>query len=89
MKKRLPPENPFMSKPSIWQGPARYNIKVRGRLDSHWSDWFEGMAVTSEGGVTTIAGAVVDQAALHALLTRIRDLGLPLISVNRIELEDR
>lgn len=59
---------------------------MRGVLDSRWSAWFEGLEVTSdESGQTRIAGPVADQAALHGLLAKIRDLGLPLISVRHIE----
>ena len=66
--------------------PAIYAIKVKGRLDDHWSEWFEGLAVAyDEGGNTVLAGLVPDQAALHGLLIRIRDLGLPLLVVERIE----
>ena len=62
--------------------PANYEIRVRGVLDNHWSDWFEGMAISSDvPGQTLIAGPVTDQAALHGLLAKIRDLGLPLLSV--------
>ena len=62
--------------------PAQYEIRVRGVLDSQWSTWFEGMAITSDvPGQTLIAGPVTDQAALHGLLAKIRDLGLPLLSV--------
>ena len=74
-----------MTRQQGWNGPASYQIKVKGRLDSQWSDWFEGMTITSDGGQTTISGQVADQAALHGLLMRIRDLGLQLISVNRIK----
>lgn len=66
-----------------WHGPANYEIKVRGRLGSQWSDWFDGMTITYLEGITTIAGEVLDQAALHGLLNRIRDLGLELESLNR------
>ena len=62
-----------------------YQIKVKGHLDSQWSEWFEGMTVTSKGGVTKLTGPVADQAALHRILNRIRNLGIPLISVNQIE----
>ncbi len=63
-------------------GAECYEIRVRGQLESHWSAWFEGMALTPyENGETLIAGLVPDQAALHGILARIRDLGLPLISV--------
>ena len=58
---------------------------MKERLGSQWSDWFDGMIISYREGVTTISGKVVDQAALHGLLIRIRDLGLKLISVNRIE----
>ena len=74
-----------MAKQKVWHGPVDYQIKVKGNLGSQWSDWFEGMTITSEEGVTTITGKVADQAALHGLLIRIRDLGLPLISVKRVE----
>jgi hypothetical protein len=78
-----------MSRPSGAGGPAdrpaHYEIRVRGVLDSGWSDWFEGLAVSSdESGQTLIAGPVADQAALHGLLAKVRDLGLPLLSVQRI-----
>ena len=74
-----------MKKQYLWHGPAHYQIKVKGRLGSQWCDWFEDMTITSEEGVTTITGKVADQAALHGLLIRVRDLGLPLISVKRVE----
>ena len=66
--------------------PAAYQIKVQGRLSENWSNWFDGLTVTAaeaEGGptLTTLTGQVVDQAALHGLLSRIRDLGLPLLLV--------
>jgi hypothetical protein len=57
-------------------------------LDRHWSAWFEGLELRSEpGGVTVLAGPVADQAALHGLLVKVRDLGLPLLSVRRIDPE--
>jgi len=67
-----------------------YQIKLQGRLDANWSDWFDGMTLTfenrdDESPVTTLTGAVVDQAALHGLLSRISDLNLTLISVTHIE----
>ena len=66
--------------------PAMYRIKVQGRLDEDWSDWFSGMSVTVEcqkdgPTITTLTGTVPDQAALHGLINRIRDLGLPLLEV--------
>ena len=65
--------------------PARYEIRIEGVLDSHWAAWFEGLQVTSNGGETVISGQLADQAALHGLLTRVRDLGLCLISVRRLD----
>ena len=62
-----------------------YTIKVEGCLDKKWADWFEGMAVRHEGQMTVLEGPIVDQAALHGLLARIRDLNLILISVQRTE----
>jgi hypothetical protein len=65
--------------------PAHYEIRVRGVLDRHWSSWFEGLQLTSDAsGQTLITGPVADQAALHGLLDKVRDLGLPLLSVQRI-----
>ena len=72
-----------------WYGPACYQIEVKGRLSSQWAVWFEGMTLTYQEGITTIAGEVLDQAALHGLLIRVRDMGLQLISVNRIEPNDQ
>ena len=67
-------------------GAGRYEIRLSGQLDAHWVAWFDGMTVGRESnGTTVIGGQVVDQAALHGLLQRVRDLGLPLISVTRIE----
>lgn len=76
-----------MVKKKVWHGPAEYQIEVKGNLGSQWSDWFSGMTIEAEGTVTTITGKVLDQPALHGLLVRIRDLGLPLISVRRVECE--
>lgn len=65
---------------------ACYAIRVKGHLDPRWSEWFDGMTVTLlEGGETILSGPVADQAALHGLLIKVRDLGLVLISVNRAE----
>lgn len=65
---------------------GRYEIRLTGHLDPHWSTWFDGLTVSHEpDGTTVISGPVADQAALHGLLQRVRDLGLPLVSVTRVE----
>ena len=62
-----------------------YKIRLKGHLNDSWADWFDGMAFSHESdGTTTLTGKIIDQAALHGLLKKVRDLGLPLISVNRI-----
>ena len=62
-----------------------YQITVKGHLDNRWADWFEGLTITLEdNGETLLTGPVVDQAALHGLLRKVRDLGMPLISVTRV-----
>jgi hypothetical protein len=64
----------------------RYEIRIEGRLDRGWTTWFGGLKITPEpDGVTVMAGTVADQAALHGVLARIRDLGLTLVSVRRID----
>jgi len=61
-----------------------YQIKLKGHLNNSWSDWFDGLTFThEEDGTTTLTGEIVDQSALHGLLKKVRDLGLPLISVNQ------
>jgi len=66
--------------------PLVYQIRIKGHLDSQWTDWFEGLTITlEEDGVTLLAGPVIDQAALHGLLKIVRDLGLALISVHPVE----
>ena len=67
-------------------GPTAYQIRLRGQLDHLWSDWFEGLAITwDDNGDTLLTGSVADQPALHGLLRKIRDLGVTLISINRLE----
>ena len=62
---------------------ARYELRIEGHLDEHWSGWFGGMTlVHDDDGTTTLSGAVADQAELHGLLAKVRDLGATLISVN-------
>jgi hypothetical protein len=68
------------------QQPGRYEIRVTGHLDGRWAARFEGLSLRREvDGETVIHGVVADQAALHGLLQRVRDIGLPLVSVTRIE----
>jgi hypothetical protein len=65
--------------------PTEYHIQIRGHLAAEWSEWFEGMTVHCRtDGTTVLSGPVRDQAALHGLLLKVRDLGLPLISVNPV-----
>jgi hypothetical protein len=79
MSTPLPP-NPDPDKPLI------YEIKVAGHLGQQWTDWFEGLTITPEiNGATLITGPVVDQAALHKVLKKVRDLGMTLLSVNCTE----
>jgi len=65
--------------------PATYQIRVKGALDARWASWFEGLVVTVAEDETILTGSVADQSALHGLLNKIRDLGLLLISVSRID----
>jgi hypothetical protein len=65
--------------------PVVFQIRVKGHLGAQWTDWFEGLTITLEAnGDTLLTGPVVDQAALHGLLKKVRDLGMPLLSVNLI-----
>jgi hypothetical protein len=72
-----------MSKSIGLTKPAQYEIRVKGVLVARWQTYFEGMTITASADETIICGMVADQIALHSLLTRIRDLGLPLIAVNQ------
>jgi hypothetical protein len=75
--------NELDSKPLPCQ-PLVYQIRIKGHLGREWTDWFAGLTVTLEdNGDTLLVGPVVDQSALHGLLKKVRDLGMPLISVNR------
>jgi hypothetical protein len=65
--------------------PTVYKIRIKGQLDPEWTDWFEGLTITLENGDTLLTGPVIDQAALHGLLKKVRDLGMPLISVCPLE----
>jgi hypothetical protein len=67
-------------------GPMVYQVRIRGLLDDRWSDWFDGMTVSAtDNGDTLLTGPVEDQAALHGLLKKVRDGGMPLISVTCLE----
>jgi hypothetical protein len=77
--------NKFTFQPDLLQ-PVVYQIRIKGHLDSQWTDWFEGLTITlEENGNTLLSGPVADQAALHGLLKKVRDLGMPLVSVSQIQ----
>ncbi len=66
--------------------PMVYQIRIKGHLGRQWTDWFEGLTVTAlDNGETLLTGSVVDQAALHGLLKKVRDLGMPLVSVSPVK----
>ena len=66
-----------------------YEIRIKGHLNHRWADWFEGLTITLEDqGDTLLTGPVVDQAALHGLLKRVRDLGMALVSVNQVQSQE-
>jgi hypothetical protein len=68
---------------------GRYELRVKGHLDPRWANWFDGLSLThASDGTTVIHGPVADQAALHGLLHKLRDLGLPLLSVARVETDE-
>jgi hypothetical protein len=70
--------------------PVVYQIKIEGHLRAEWAAWFEGLIVTLEpDGATLLSGPVIDQAALYGLLKKVRDLGLPLISVNQVSIHSQ
>jgi hypothetical protein len=70
-------------------GARRYEIRLQGQLDARWGAWFDGLSLSHPGdGTTVIRGSVADQAALHGLLQKLRDLGLPLVSVGEIEADE-
>ena len=75
--------NPTPSQPIIYQ------IRLKGYLSSQWADWFEGLTITpEEDGDTLLTGPLVDQSALHGLLKKVRDLGLPLVSIVQVQIDE-
>ena len=65
---------------------GQYEIRLKGHLEGRWAAWFDGLSLTKESdGTTVIRGSVIDQAALHGLLSKVRDLGLPLIAVTQLD----
>ena len=79
-----------MSNDISWESdpgqPMVYQIRIKGHLGHHWAGWFEGLTLTLEdNGVTLLTGPVADQAALYGLLRKVRDVGMPLLSVNRVK----
>lgn len=69
--------------------PTVYQIRIKGHLGQQWRGWFEGLTISlEEDGDTLLTGSVVDQAALHGLLKKVRDLGMPLVSVNRVQFQE-
>ena len=80
-----------MSNPqTVPDQPRVYQIRVEGHLRAEWAEWFEGLSVSLEpNGDTLLTGPVVDQAALHGLLKKVRDLGLPLLSVNQVAINSQ
>lgn len=73
-----------MAEGNEYDRPGRYEIRVKGKLGSMWSDWFDDFEINVEHDRTTLSGQVVDQAALHGLLNKIRDVGLTLLSIRRV-----
>jgi hypothetical protein len=69
-----------------YHGAGWYEIRLKGHLESRWAAWFDGLSITNErDGSTVVSGPVLDQAALHGLLQRVRDVGLPLVSVTQVD----
>ena len=80
--------NELKPKPDPSQ-PVVYQIRLKGHLGSQWTDWFEGLTITlEENGDTLLTGPVIDQAALHGLLKKVRDLGMPLVSVIEVQINE-
>lgn len=75
----------YMSDGKEYDIPAIYQIRVKGILDSSWSDWFDNFSITTQGEETLMEGPVADQAALHGILSRINDLGLAIVTITQVE----
>ncbi len=73
-----------MAEGSEYDRPGRYEIRVKGKLGTMWSNWFDDFEIDVEDDKTILSGQVVDQAALHGLLCKIRDIGLTLLSIQRV-----
>jgi hypothetical protein len=79
-----------MNHPPVAKAPAHYELRIEGHLDEYWSAWFGGLTLTREDdGSTTLRGQVTDQAELHGLLAKVRDLGATLISVKTVDAPSR
>jgi hypothetical protein len=87
MNKGLDEETQFMTHGHNFDQPGVYHIRIKGNLDKKWSDWFGGFTITPQGDEALLNGPVADQCALPGLLAKIRALGLPLLSVQRVENE--
>jgi hypothetical protein len=84
----LPIMNEAHAPAGRWQEAGCYELRLKGHLETRWAAWFDGLSLTHESdGTTTIRGPIVDQAALHGVLQRVRDLGLPLVSVAHVDPE--
>ena len=82
----LPIMNETPAAADRWQDGGRYEIRLKGHLETRWAAWFDGLSLTHESdGTTAIHGVIVDQAALHGVLQKVRDLGLPLVSVTQVD----
>lgn len=73
------------SNPKAVADPTAYQLKLKGYLDPQWAHWFDGLTITLDNEETVLTGPIIDQAALFGFLKKIRDLGLPLISLNRLD----
>jgi hypothetical protein len=74
-----------MSNGHEFDQPTAYQIRLKGSLDSSWSDWFDGFTISVQGDETLLAGVVPDQSALHGILAKINDLGLSIVSVTKLD----